>query len=66
MPLMLVVEVGDVIKIGPDIEIKYAKKLGRKAGIAIAAPYEIKIIRIPKEGIKKNESGTNKKSKGDT
>ena len=57
MPFMTMLEIGDIIRIGNDIEIKYVKKLGRKVGVGIIAPNEIKIIRISKRPEKnKNEN----------
>lgn len=57
MAFMTMLELGDVIKIGNDIEIKYVKKLGRKVGVGIIAQDEIKIIRVRKRPEKiKNEN----------
>jgi hypothetical protein len=48
MALNILLDLGDELKVGEDIIIRYVKKLGRKAGISISAPLEIKISKIKK------------------
>lgn len=45
MPLHMLVSIGDTIKIGDDITIKYVKRMGNNVGLAITAPIAIKINR---------------------
>jgi sRNA-binding carbon storage regulator CsrA len=46
--LHLLIDIGDTIKIGENIQIVYAKRMGRKVGVSIEADKSIKIVKVKK------------------
>jgi sRNA-binding carbon storage regulator CsrA len=56
--LHILIDIGDTIKIGNDIEIVYTRRVGRRVGISITADKSIKIKKVkqdePKHGIDGN------------
>jgi sRNA-binding carbon storage regulator CsrA len=44
--LHLLIDVGDIIKIGESIEIVYSKRLGRRVGLSIEADKSIKVVKV--------------------
>jgi len=64
MPLHMLVAIGDTIKIGDDIVIKYVKRMGNNVGLAITAPISIKINREKGEDNVRKNTGINGNSGG--
>jgi len=58
--LHLLIDVGDIIKIGESIEIVYSKRLGRRIGISIEADKSIKIVKVKSNERFKSDEHTNR------